>query len=155
LIGVAIRKAAFDLEARAKMRTPVDTGALRNSIYTRIGGGHDGWSSASGSAENAAGRRKSRLLRFARTDDKATRSAARKTARQEGSAYFALKHIIPAEPDPGPLAAVVAVCVNYAAFVEFGTARHAPHPFFGPAVEETRAEFFAAIEQAMRIGENE
>ncbi|MCR4339334.1 MAG: HK97 gp10 family phage protein [Gemmatimonadaceae bacterium] len=31
-IGVAVRKAAFDIEAQAKARAPVDTGNLRNSI---------------------------------------------------------------------------------------------------------------------------
>lgn len=30
--GLAIRKAALDIEAQAKMNAPVDTGALRNSI---------------------------------------------------------------------------------------------------------------------------
>ena len=31
-IGSAVRKAAFDIEAQAKSRAPVDTGNLRNSI---------------------------------------------------------------------------------------------------------------------------
>ncbi len=31
-IGTAVRKAAFDVEAKAKVLSPVDTGALRNSI---------------------------------------------------------------------------------------------------------------------------
>jgi len=37
----ALKKAAFMIESRAKQKAPVDTGALRNSIYTRIGKGAD------------------------------------------------------------------------------------------------------------------
>lgn len=37
-----VRAAAFSIEAKAKMNAPVDTGALRNSIYTRIGTQVDG-----------------------------------------------------------------------------------------------------------------
>ena len=33
----AVRATAFTIEAKAKVRAPVDTGALRNSIYTRVG----------------------------------------------------------------------------------------------------------------------
>lgn len=33
-VAVAVRKAAFEIEAEAKSRVPVDTGALKNSIYT-------------------------------------------------------------------------------------------------------------------------
>ncbi len=32
--GKIVRKTAFDIEAAAKANTPVDTGALKNSIYT-------------------------------------------------------------------------------------------------------------------------
>lgn len=35
----AVRKAAFDVESRAKRLAPVDTGALRNSISTTVSGG--------------------------------------------------------------------------------------------------------------------
>lgn len=36
--GQAIRKAAFDIQAQAQARAPVDTGALRNSIGVDLGG---------------------------------------------------------------------------------------------------------------------
>lgn len=39
-----IAKAAFDVESRAKRRAPVDTGALRASIYTSVGGGRSSYS---------------------------------------------------------------------------------------------------------------
>lgn len=34
--GLVVRKAAFDMERGAKARAPVDTGYLKNSIYTEI-----------------------------------------------------------------------------------------------------------------------
>lgn len=37
----ALKRAAFQIESRAKQKAPVDTGALRSSIYTRIGRGPD------------------------------------------------------------------------------------------------------------------
>ena len=33
--GLAVRKAALDIQAQAQQRAPVDTGALRNSIQAR------------------------------------------------------------------------------------------------------------------------
>lgn len=38
-VADAIAKASFAVEARAKLRAPVDTGALRASIYTSLAGG--------------------------------------------------------------------------------------------------------------------
>lgn len=38
-VADAVAKAAFAIEARAKVRAPVDTGALRASIYTSLAGG--------------------------------------------------------------------------------------------------------------------
>lgn len=46
-----VRAIAFAVEAQAKVNAPVDTGALRNSIYTRIGnedGGPAAFSAAQG-----------------------------------------------------------------------------------------------------------
>lgn len=41
-----VRAVAFAVEAQAKPRTAIDTGALRNSIYTRIGAKVDGGAAA-------------------------------------------------------------------------------------------------------------
>ncbi len=46
------RKVAFDIEARAKQLAPVDTSALRNSIYT-VTQAEDGYSQAAAAAESA------------------------------------------------------------------------------------------------------
>lgn len=46
------RAIAFRIEAGAKAKAPVDTGALRNSIYT-VCGGQDGYAKASSDAHRA------------------------------------------------------------------------------------------------------
>lgn len=48
----ALRALAVEIEAQAKIMAPVDTGALRNSIYTE-GNGQSGFSAASSSAQSA------------------------------------------------------------------------------------------------------
>jgi len=47
-----IASLAFDIEAGAKQAAPVDTSALRNSIYTNVAG-NNGYSQASGAARGA------------------------------------------------------------------------------------------------------
>lgn len=49
----AVGKVAFAVERRAKQKAPVDTGALRASIYTRLGTRKDGFDQA---AQAAGGR---------------------------------------------------------------------------------------------------
>lgn len=46
----AVRAIAFAIEAKAKPKTPYDTGALRSSIYTRVGNKVDGYGIASAEA---------------------------------------------------------------------------------------------------------
>jgi HK97 gp10 family phage protein len=41
-LGVAVHKAVFDVEAQAKTRAPVDTGALRASIHGEMTGDTEG-----------------------------------------------------------------------------------------------------------------
>lgn len=50
--SAAVRKAAFDIEANAKQSVPVDTGALKNSIYTVTDQGST-YGQAVGSASSA------------------------------------------------------------------------------------------------------
>lgn len=47
-----VKKAAFDIERNAKERAPVDTGALRSSIYTVLGWGGSGYGKAKGDAQS-------------------------------------------------------------------------------------------------------
>lgn len=42
----AVGRVAFSVERKAKMKAPVDTGALRASIYTRVGTRRDGFPQA-------------------------------------------------------------------------------------------------------------
>lgn len=49
----ALKIAAFEVEREAKMNAPVDTGALRNSIYTRVGSNDSGdFQQVKGEVEN-------------------------------------------------------------------------------------------------------
>lgn len=50
----------------------------------------------------------------------------------------------------GPLAAIVAVGVNYGVYVEYGTRRMAAQPYFTPAVEWARPQFEAAVANALK-----
>lgn len=50
-----VKRLAFKVEAGAKMRAALKTGALRNSIYT-IADRHDGYSQASSAAKGANGK---------------------------------------------------------------------------------------------------
>lgn len=48
----AIASVAFSIERKAKMKAPVDTGALRASIYTRVGTRKDGFQQAAAAAKS-------------------------------------------------------------------------------------------------------
>lgn len=48
-----VRKAAFDIEARAKDRARVDTGALKSSIYVTLGSGESDYAQAASAAQAA------------------------------------------------------------------------------------------------------
>lgn len=43
-VATAVAATAFAIQRQAQINAPVDTGALRNSIYTRIGNKPDGYS---------------------------------------------------------------------------------------------------------------
>jgi len=58
-----VRKVAFDIQAEAQSNAPVDTGFLKNSIYT-VTGGASGYGAANQSGEytNGAGQNTKRVL---------------------------------------------------------------------------------------------
>jgi hypothetical protein len=91
---------ALQVEVEAKQLAPIDTSALRNSIYT-VGQGADGYKEASSAAEAA---------------NPAVQTEALPTP------------VLPTIAHVGP-------CVDYAAYLEFGTARMAAHPYLMPALE--------------------
>ena len=101
-----MKKLAFDVEAKAKMKAPVLTGALRNSIYTETKSGGD-YANASGNAMGAAWGEGGRI------------SETEQLPKPEGN-----------------IVANVGPCVEYAAYVELGTSKKAARAFLVPAVEE-------------------
>jgi HK97 gp10 family phage protein len=101
-----VRKTAFAIEGDAKTRAPVDTGALRASIYTVTS---DGGSSRVPQGVEAAG---------------------------------------PVERPSSPTEAVVAVGVNYAPYVEYGTRHTAAQPFLMPAGVAKEGPF---LDEAKRL----
>lgn len=108
-----INKLAFKVEARAKMLAPVDTGALRASIYTNT----PGKSGFSGSIIGLAkrGKKSPRIM---------TREVEELPAAEEGSA-------------------IVGSPMSYAAPVEFGTHKMGSRPYLRPAVQTVVSQFNA------------
>lgn len=133
----AVRKAAHDVEGNAKARVPVDTGALKNSIYTKTNKGDAvegtlNYSQAKSEAE-AKAKTKNRNVTF-----------------------------LPEVPTPPEISAIVAVSVEYGAAVEFGRARGfgglaggaeagglGAQPYMTPAAEIVRPAFEAAMKQLL------
>jgi HK97 gp10 family phage protein len=125
--GEAVRKAAFDIQARAKPAAPVDTGFLRNSIYTVTSRG-SGYNRAQTQAKN------------------------RRSEKYAGTRRVSVEgRMLPDVEQPvGPLDAVVAVGASYGVFVEMGTSRVPARPFLGPAAEAVRPAFEAAMRELLR-----
>ena len=106
-----IRIVAFALEGRAKLKAPVDTGALRASIYTRTRKSGGGFSS-------------SMIKGFAKITKKHANVGTREVTE------------LPAPQ--GDEIAIVGPTVDYGIYVELGTRRMAARPFLGPATEHWR-----------------
>lgn len=128
-----VRKTAFDIQAKAASRAPVDTGFLRNSIYV------------TGTGFNTYGRavQKAKPLK---TKGVITRRRlqgyVKRVARQRQQEAMMLAEL---PPPPEPTSAYVAVGASYGVFSEFGTTRQAAKPYFFPAVEAARPGFDAAM----------
>ena len=124
-----VRRTAFAVEREAKINTPVDTGFLRNSIYTVTSEG-SGYDKAQINAERLGVKRHA----FKR------KSAA--TGRWELTG-----DMLPEAENDGELTAVVAVGAEYGVWVEYGTARAAAQPFLEPAIEAAREEWERGLEK--------
>lgn len=96
---------AFDIEAAAKQNAPVDTGALRSSIYT-VTQDSDNYTQASGEAMGKAWTQGGRISEVER---------------------------LPAPS--GKAVAVVGASVEYAGYVELGTSKMDAQPYLIPAAE--------------------
>ncbi len=107
------------------MATPVDTGALRASIYTVTSKG-SGRQDSIGQAEALYWKGKGEPS-------------------EEG---MPLLPEIPLPPDE--LTAFVAVGMEYGPYVEYGTDRMAARPYLVPAAERNRTFFLKEIEKAIK-----
>ena len=127
-VGQVVRKTALDIQARAASKTPVDTGFLRNSIYTVT---------TSESTNKGTGERESKA--------RSTRRRIKKA--NQPSAFPEIA------PPPDDQTAYVVCGATYGTYVNYGTRHMAPKPFWEPAVEEARGPFEDAmglIEEKLR-----
>lgn len=105
----AVRKTAFFIEGQAAIACPVDTGALRASIYT-VTFESSGYSQATDQADMVYWSNK---------------------VGADTSAGMPLSPEFPRPEDP--LTAVVAVGMSYGIYVEYGTKNTPARPFMGTA----------------------
>jgi len=117
LAGRVIRMTAFMIEGDAKLACPVDTGALRASIYTSTAG-KSGYEKAIVEAETVYWSNK---------------------VGQDTSKGMPLSEAAPV-PD-SLLTAIVAVGMSYGIYLEKGTTKMPAKPFLGPAADGQR-DFF-------------
>lgn len=128
-----IKKTAFDIQAKAAQKAPVDTGFLRNSIYVVTDG-----TSTYGRGVQRAGKLKTKGVITRRR----LQAHVRRLDRQRAQEAMLLPEMA---PPPDGLTAYVAVGASYGIFLEFGTHRHAAKPYFYPAVEAVRPGLEAAL----------
>jgi HK97 gp10 family phage protein len=126
VLSKVVRKAAFDIQARAVSGAPVDTGFLRNSIYTvTIDGSSYGTGKATVQYTKKGNVTKATVKNFYK--------ATQQTLLPEISEV------------PDETTAYVAVGADYGIYLEFGTRYMPAQPYFYPAVEAVRPGFEAAL----------
>src|SRR5579885_2236486 len=116
-ISRTVRKTAFDVQAAAQAAAPIDTGFLRNSIYTITIGGQG----TKRAGQGISSRRK----------------RVKKSLQDQMFPEVA--------PPPDDTIAYVVVGATYGAYVEFGTRYMPPQPYFYPAFDQVRGAFEDAI----------
>jgi HK97 gp10 family phage protein len=118
-LSKVVTKTALTIQRAAAKNAPVDTGFLRNSIYT--------------------------VTASESTYVKRSASAKRKKKKKKGSASSGAE-MLPAVAAPSDKnTAFVAVGANYGAFVELGTARTPAQPYFYPAIDNAKPAFERAL----------
>ena len=132
VLGQVVRKTAFDVQAGAARRAPVDTGFLRNSIYVTTYG------------ESTYGET---LRKRTTVSSKPTKSGRpRKLSRKQRILLVKSADLLDEVEMPGDdMTAYVAVGAAYGIYVEFGTRYMPAKPYFYPAVEHARAGFESAL----------
>jgi HK97 gp10 family phage protein len=125
-ISAVVRKAAFDVQAKAQARVPVDTGFLKNSIYT-ITSNRGLFTSTKDEQGN----------RIAKTGARSTRRRVKKSLQDQLFPEIA--------PPASDQEAYVVVGARYGLYVEMGTRRMPARPYFYPSLEEVRASFDEAL----------
>ncbi len=132
VLGQVVRKTAFDVQAGAVRRAPVDTGFLRASIYTVT---------SEGSTYGEGHVKPARITKTARK--KAASSLSGLTSSfSTPYGYYLLPSVQAPENEQ---TAYVAVGAEYGIYLEFGTRYMPAKPYFYPAVEHARAGFESAL----------
>lgn len=141
-VGQLVRVTAFKVEAAAKRRAPVDTGFLRNSIYTVT----NLESGAAGSIEKSIARRfKAKHNRVGKNIMLNIQRLNAVTALNEANKAAVAQQLFPEVSAPGHNEALVAVGAVYGWFVEYGTSHMPARPFLIPAMEGVRGSFLRAL----------
>lgn len=155
-----LRTWAFEVERRAKRKSPVDTGFNKNTIYTvtpdgRMAVNNQQVSQRPGKRERAGKRKSYKPGQFA--------EQAPLTG-NDGSALANILGSIPGSvqlmggsggisatrPAPDALSAEVRVGSNYALYLEMGTFRMRARPFLGPAAAEVTPMVDAILRKNLR-----
>ena len=137
-LAKAVAATAFTIQRDAQRRAPVDTGTLKNSIYTVLHG-------SSGREEALA-----------------NAEAAWPGPGKKGTTHNPEKEPMPILPSPaapvpittepalGAFHAVVAVGVEYGQYVNYGTGRMAAKPFMTEAANANRNTLSKAVDAALK-----
>jgi hypothetical protein len=123
-----VRRTAFAVEREAKVNAPVDTGFLRNSIYTVTDRGN-GYDRALASATRLGAKRHAGERRSSLTGEWRSTEGLMLDAVEEADL-------------PGDLTAIVAVGAKYGIHVEY-----LHKPFFTPAVDSARRDWDAGLRE--------
>lgn len=119
-----VRATAFQVESEAKNRAPVDTGALKNSIYTNAVGHY-------GAA---------RMPHIFKTLNPTRKHRISKKVIARSKKWASRKYVFLPFP-ASAYEAIVGPSVNYGIYVEYGTYRMAARPYLKPAVEVARRQY--------------
>lgn len=123
----AVRETAFYIEKEAKLACPVDTGALRASIYTVT--------------KSSSGYNQSKTNAVTRRASGSKKTAGRPTGPEELS---------PEVRQPGAYTAIVAVGMAYGVYVEYGTSRMAARPYLSTAAVRGKAFLDKRVKEAIK-----